>query len=152
LYLTSKKSAIILLARRRHVPTVGQSRTITILVSRATHHRRRCRPHPTRPSPVLVAMATIAKELHDILSTLIKQLTTMVADLQKIDAEQRDCLYKIDVMEGIRSADTKPPPTPLPTPLPATTNPVQSMNVMSTLHPELQWVVDEQKAKETPTS
>jgi hypothetical protein len=71
----------------------------------------------------------------------------MVVDLQKIDAEQRDCLYKIDVMEGIRSADTKPPPTPLPTPLPATTNPVQSllqtMNVMSMLHPELQRVVDE---------
>jgi hypothetical protein len=77
-----------------------------------------CRPLPTLPSPVLVAMATITKELHDILSTMIEQLTTMVADLQKIDAEQRDCLYKLNVMAGIRSADVK---LPLPTPFSATT-------------------------------
>jgi hypothetical protein len=44
----------------------------------------------------------IAKELHDVLGTLIEQLTTMVTDLQKIETEQRDCLYKIDVMVGIR--------------------------------------------------
>jgi hypothetical protein len=50
-------------------------------------------------------------------------------------------------MVGIRSTDAKPPPTPLPSPplptlLSATTNTVQSpletMDVMSTLHPDLQ--------------
>jgi hypothetical protein len=65
------------------------------------------------------------------------------------------------VMAGIRSADVKLPPTPLPspplpTPLPVTTNPVQSllemMDAMLTLHLELQWVVNEQKATEKPTS
>jgi hypothetical protein len=80
----------------------------------------------------------IAKELHDVLGTLIEQLTTMVTDLQKIETEQRDCLYKIDVMVGIRSADAQPP---LPTPLPMTTNPVQLLlemiDVMLTLHPKL---------------
>jgi hypothetical protein len=32
-------------------------------------------------------MVTIAKELHDVLGTLIEQLTMIVADLQKIDVE-----------------------------------------------------------------
>jgi hypothetical protein len=77
-----------------------------------------CRPLPTLPSPVLVAMATIAKELHDVLGTMIEQLTTMVADLQKIDVEQWDCLYKLNVMADIRSADVK---LPLPTPFSVTT-------------------------------
>jgi hypothetical protein len=46
-------------------------------------------------------MATIAKELHDVLGTLIEQLSMMVADLQKIDVEQWDCLYKLHVMASI---------------------------------------------------
>jgi hypothetical protein len=58
-------------------------------------------------------------------------------------------------MAGIRSTDAKPLPL-LPTPLPVTTNIVQSlletMDAMSTLHPELQRVVDEQKAMETSVS
>jgi hypothetical protein len=61
-------------------------------------------------------MATIAKELHGGLGTLINKLTTMVADLQKIDTKQWDCLYMLDVMAVIRSADVKRTPTPLPSP------------------------------------
>jgi hypothetical protein len=61
-------------------------------------------------------MATIAKELHGGLGTLIDKLTTMVADLQKIDTKQWDCLYMLDVMAVIRSADVKWTPTPLPSP------------------------------------
>jgi hypothetical protein len=52
-------------------------------------------------------------------------------------------------MASIRSADTKPPPTLLPTPLPVTINPVQplleTMDMLPTLHPDLQWVVDKQQ-------
>jgi hypothetical protein len=53
------------------------------LVFRATLHRRRLRHHsPTLPSPVFVAMAIIAKELHDGLVTMIDKLNTMVVVLQ----------------------------------------------------------------------
>jgi hypothetical protein len=98
-------------------------------------------------------MATIAKELHDGLVTVIDKLNTMVAVLQKIEAEQQDCLYKLDVMAGIKLADAKPPPTPLlsllPTPSLASTNLVQSllemMDTMPMLHPDLQSIVDEQQ-------
>jgi hypothetical protein len=52
-------------------------------------------------------------------------------------------------MVSIRLADAKPPPTLLPTSFPATTNPVQPllkmMDVLLTLHPDLQRVVDEQQ-------
>jgi hypothetical protein len=121
------------------------------LVFRATLHRRRLHHHsPTLPSLVLVAMATIAKELHDGLVTVIDKLNTMVAVLQKIDAEQQDCLYKLEVMAGIKLADAKPPLTPLPSLLPtpslASTNIVQSlletMDAMPTLHPDLQRIGD----------
>jgi hypothetical protein len=92
-------------------------------------------------------MATIAKELHDGLVTVIDKLNTMVAILQKIEAEQQDCLYKLNVMAGIKLADAKPPPTPLPSL--ASTNLVQSlletMDTMPTLHPDLQGISDEQQ-------
>jgi hypothetical protein len=98
-------------------------------------------------------MATIVKELHDGLATVLDKLTTMVAVLQKIDAEQQDCINKLKVMAGIKLADAKPPPTPLPSLLPtpslASTNLVQSlletMDVMPTLHPDLQRIGDEQQ-------
>jgi hypothetical protein len=98
-------------------------------------------------------MATIAKELHDGLVTVLDKLNTMVAVLQRIDAEQQDCIYKLEVMADIQLADTKPPPTPLssllPTPSLASTNLVQSplemMDAMPTLHPDLQWIGDEQQ-------
>jgi hypothetical protein len=124
------------------------------LVFRATLHRHRLRHHsPTLPSLVLVAMATIAKELHDGLVTVLDKLNTMVAVLQRIDAEQQDCIYKLEVMVDIQLADAKPPPTPLslllPTPSLASTNLVQSplemMNAMPTLHPDLQRIGDEQQ-------
>jgi hypothetical protein len=92
-------------------------------------------------------MATIAKELHDGLVTVIDKLNTMVVVLQKIDAEQQDCIYKLEVMAGIKLADAKPPPTPLlPTPSLASTNIVQSLlETMPTLHPDLQRIGDEQQ-------
>jgi hypothetical protein len=85
-------------------------------------------------------MATIAKELHDVLGTLIDQLTMMVADLQKVNTKQQDCLFKLDVMVGIKSVNMKPSPTLLLSPpLPSTTNLVQPllemMDAMSMLHP-----------------
>jgi hypothetical protein len=98
-------------------------------------------------------MATIAKELHNGLVTVLDMLNTMVAALQRIDAEQQDCIYKLEVMAGIQLADAKPPPTPLPSLLPtlllAPTNLVQSplemMDAMPTLHPDLQRIGDEQQ-------
>jgi hypothetical protein len=98
-------------------------------------------------------MATIAKELHDGMVTVINKLNTMVVVLQKIDAEQQDCLYKLEVMAGIKLADAKLPPTPLPSLLPtpslASTNIVQSlletMDAMPTLHPDLQRIGDKQQ-------
>jgi hypothetical protein len=66
----------------RQVPTAGRSSTINNLVFRATLHRRRLRHHsPTLPSPVFVAMATIARELHDGLVTVLDKLNMVVAVL-----------------------------------------------------------------------
>jgi hypothetical protein len=85
-------------------------------------------------------------------------LDTMVTDMLKIDAEQQDCLYKLKVMAGIRSADVQPllPLPPLPKPLLTTTNLMQplleTMDAMPTRHLELQRVVDEQQATEMPVS
>jgi hypothetical protein len=54
---------------------------------------------------------------------LIDKLTTMVADLQKIDAEQQECLYKLEVMAGIRSTVMEPPLLPTPTAMTGTSVP-----------------------------
>jgi hypothetical protein len=98
-------------------------------------------------------MATIAKELHDGLVTVLDKLNTMAAVLQRIDTEQQDCIYKLEVMAGIQLADAKPPLTPLPslllTPSLVSTNlvqsPLETMDAMLTLHPDLQRIGDEQQ-------
>jgi hypothetical protein len=98
-------------------------------------------------------MATIVKELHDGLVTVLDKLNTMVAVLQRIGTEQQDCIYKLEVMAGIQLADAKPPLTPLPslllTPSLASTNlvqsPLETMDAMLTLHPDLQRIGDEQQ-------
>jgi hypothetical protein len=77
------------------------------------HHRRLCHNSPTLPSPVFVAMATIARELHDDLVTVLNKLNTVVAVLQRINAEQQNCIHKLDVMAGIQLL-AQPSPTPLP--------------------------------------
>jgi hypothetical protein len=68
-------------------------------------------------------MATTTHETHDALRSLIQKVSTMVADLQTINDEQQDCLYKLDVLAGIQ-LPAQPPPTPLPAL--ASTNLVQS--------------------------
>jgi hypothetical protein len=45
-----------------------------------------------------------------MLGTMVEKATTMVAALQKINDEQQDCLYKFEVMAGIRSADAPSSP------------------------------------------
>jgi hypothetical protein len=54
-------------------------------------------------------MATTTQGTHKVLRSIMKEmhntLGTMVTDMLKIDAEQQDCLYKLEVMAGIRSAD-----------------------------------------------
>jgi nitrate/nitrite-specific signal transduction histidine kinase len=57
-------------------------------------------------------MATIARELHDGLVTVLDKLNTVAAVLQRIDAEQQNCIHKLDVMAGIQLS-AQPPPTPL---------------------------------------
>jgi hypothetical protein len=47
-------------------------------------------PHPSLP--ILIAMATTMQEMHDMLGTMVEKVTMMVADLQKINDEQQDCL------------------------------------------------------------
>jgi hypothetical protein len=101
------------------VPTAGQSRTITIwypepsTIDAAVAH--------VPPSlPVLLAMAsTTQQETHDALGSIMQEmhntLRTMVNDIVKIAAEQQECLYKLEVMVGIRSAVTEPPLLPAPT-------------------------------------
>jgi hypothetical protein len=37
-------------------------------------------------------MATTMQEMHDMLGTMVEKVTMMVADLQKINDEQQDCL------------------------------------------------------------
>jgi hypothetical protein len=63
--------------------------------------------HP--PSLVLLTMATTTQGTHKVLRSIMQEmhntLGTMVTDMLKIDAEQQDCLYKLEVMAGIRSAD-----------------------------------------------
>jgi hypothetical protein len=68
-------------------------------------------------------MVIIATELHSGLGILIAKLTKMVADLQKLDTEQRDCLYMLNVMASTGLVAAKPPLSslPLPTPFSATT-------------------------------
>jgi hypothetical protein len=67
-------------------------------------------------------MVIIATELHGGLGTLIAKLTKMVADPQKLDTEQRDCLYMLNVMASTGLVAAKPPlpSLPLPTPFFAT--------------------------------
>jgi hypothetical protein len=85
--------------------------------------------------------------MHYMLGTIVEKVTTMVADLQKINNEQQDCLYKLEVMAGIKSANVQP--SPLPTMLSKTATLMQllleTMDVMSALHPNLQRIVDEQQ-------
>jgi hypothetical protein len=38
------------------------------------------------------------QEMHNTLGTMV-----VVADILKIDVEQQDCLYKLEVMTGIRT-------------------------------------------------
>jgi hypothetical protein len=63
-------------------------------------------------------MATTMQEMHDMLGNMVEKATTMVTTLQKINDKQQDCLYKLEVIAGIRSADVQP--SLLPTPSPAT--------------------------------
>jgi hypothetical protein len=72
-------------------------------------------PHPSLP--ILIAMATTIQEMHDMLGTKVEKATTMVVALQKINDEQQDCLYKLEVIAGIRLTDAQPP---LPTPATST--------------------------------
>jgi hypothetical protein len=65
------------------------------------------------------------QEMHNTLGTMV-----VVADILKIDVEQQDCLYKLEVMTGIRTVVMQPLPTPTPTtgtsvppPLPCTPSP-----------------------------
>jgi hypothetical protein len=80
--------------------------------------------------------STTQQETHDVLGSIMQEmhstLRTMVADMLKITAEQQECLYKVEVTVGIRSAVTEPPllPTPtaatgtsVPPPLPCTPSP-----------------------------
>jgi hypothetical protein len=91
-------------------------------------------------------MATIARELHDGLVTVLDKLNTVAAVLQRIDAEQQNCIHKLDVMAGIQL-----PAQPSPTPLLAlaSTNlvqsPLETMDALPTLHSDLQWLGDEQQ-------
>jgi hypothetical protein len=91
-------------------------------------------------------MATIARELHDGLVTVLDKLNTMAAVLQRIDAEQQNCIHKLDVMAGIQ-LPAQPPPTPLPAL--ASTNlvqsPLETMDALLTLHSDLQRLGDEQQ-------
>jgi hypothetical protein len=101
------------------VPTAERSRTITIwypeppTIDTAVAH--------VPPSlPVLLAMAsTTQQETQDVLGSIMQEmhntLRTMVADMLKIAAEQQECLYKLEVMAGIRSVVTEPPLLPTPT-------------------------------------
>jgi hypothetical protein len=91
------------------------------------------------------------------LGTLIDKLTTMVADLQKIDAEQQECLYKLEVMAGIRSTVMEPPllPTPtaatgtsVPPPLPYTPSP-QPVVWLEPPPPEAVGVIEDGDGKAT---
>jgi hypothetical protein len=59
-------------------------------------------------------MSTTMQETHDALRSLIQKVTTMVVDLQTINNEQQDLIYKIEVMAGIRSASVPPSPPPQP--------------------------------------
>jgi hypothetical protein len=55
-------------------------------------------------------MATTTQETHDALRSLIQKVATMVADLQTINDEQQDLIYKIEVMANIRSVSVPPSP------------------------------------------
>jgi hypothetical protein len=59
-------------------------------------------------------MATTTQETRDALRSLIQKVTIMVADLQTINDEQQDLIYKIEVMVGIRSVSVQPSPLPQP--------------------------------------
>jgi hypothetical protein len=72
--------------------------------------------------------------MHDMLGTMVEKATTMVAALQQIHDEQQDCLYKLEVVAGIRSADAQLPP--LPTPFSTTYPPSPSATVHGTLGEE----------------
>jgi hypothetical protein len=91
-------------------------------------------------------MATIARELHDGLVTVLDKLNTMAAVLQQIDAKQQNCIHKLGVMAGIQ-LPAQPPPTPLPAL--ASTNlvqsPLETMDALPTLHSNLQRLGDEQQ-------
>jgi hypothetical protein len=90
-------------------------------------------------------MATIARELHDGLVTVLDKLNTVATVLQRIDAEQQNCIHKLDVM-----ADIQLPAQPPPTPLPALVSinlvqlPQETMDALLTLHSDLQRLGDEQ--------
>jgi hypothetical protein len=74
-------------------------------------------------------MATIARELHDGLVTVLDKLNTVVAVLQRIDAKQQNCIHKLKVMAGIQ-LPAQPSPTPLQSPL-------ETMDALPTLHSDL---------------
>jgi hypothetical protein len=110
-------------------------------------------------------MATIARELHDGLVTVLDKLNTMVAVLQRIDTKQQNCIHKLEVMAGIQ-LPAQPPPTPLQSPretmdaLPTLHLDLQrlgdeqqpmSMDGLSALRPDLQQVVDKQQATSSST-
>jgi hypothetical protein len=118
------------------VPTAGRSRTITICYLEPSTINAAV-AHVPPSLPVLLAMAsTTQQETHDALGSIMQEmhntLHTMVADKLKIAAEQQECLYKLEVMAGIRSAVTEPPLLPtlkavtgtsVPPPLPYTPSP-----------------------------
>jgi hypothetical protein len=59
-------------------------------------------------------MATTTQETRDALRSLFQKVTIKVADLQTINDEQQDLIYKIEVMVGIRSVSVQPSPLPQP--------------------------------------
>jgi hypothetical protein len=90
-------------------------------------------------------MATIARELHDGLVTVLDKLNTVATVLQRIDAEQQNCIHKLDVMADIQ-LPAQPPPTPLSA-LVSTNlvqSPLETMDALPTLHSDLQRLGDEQ--------
>jgi hypothetical protein len=91
-------------------------------------------------------MATIARELHDGLVTVLDKLNTVVAVRQRINAELQNCIHKLKVMAGIRLS-AQPPSTPLSS-LTSTNlvqSPLETMDALLTLHSYLQRLGDEQQ-------